>query len=172
MADDHGMEPASAEATAAPSPRQMQIVDFAGLVADMNLFLTRLAALPPFTDSQIGVADWLVLNAMTRRQPTIPQLAKTLGIAAPRVKSIVDRLKTRNLVVGQASESASEVFVLAPDGQAGLDSMNAELQILFDAAADKFPQGVAGRDKSFFGVAKQLKFLLRMVALPSPEDAA
>ncbi len=165
MSEENTPEPAITEPAAPPAPKEMQIADVAALVADMNLFLSRLGSLTPFTDSQVAVADWLVLNTLTRRQPTIPQLAKMLGIAQPRIKTIVDKLKSRGLVAGQASE----MIALAPDGQTRLDGMNVELQTLLDEGPDKFPQGLAGRNKSFFAVTKNLKFLLRMVAPPTAE---
>jgi DNA-binding MarR family transcriptional regulator len=171
MTEEYTIEPGVPEAAALPVPKEMQIADVVALVAEMNLFLSRLANMTPFKDSQITVADWLVLNLLIKRQPTIPRLAKMLGIAPPRVKSIVDKLKSSGLVVGQTSESESETIALAPDGQARLDGINAELRTLFDGTPNKFSQGLAGRDKSFFAVAKNLKYLLRMVAPPATEAA-
>ena len=87
------------------------------------------------------------------------------------LRAIVDKLKSRGLIVGQTSESGSKAITLSPDGQAQLDSLNAELRRLFDERPEKFSQGLAGRDKSFFAIAKNMKFLLRMVAPPATETA-
>jgi DNA-binding MarR family transcriptional regulator len=171
MSEENSNESAASETAAPPAPKEMQIADVAALVAEMNLFLSRLANLAPFTNSQIAVADWLVLTVLAKRRPSIPQLTKLLGIAPLRVRSIVDKLKSRGLIVGQTSESGSKAITLSPDGQAQLDSLNAELRRLFDERPEKFSQGLAGRDKSFFAIAKNMKFLLRMVAPPATETA-
>jgi DNA-binding MarR family transcriptional regulator len=161
------------EATIARPVKQFEIVGVAALVAEMNRFLTRFATLPPFGDARIGVADWLVLIALSQHQPTIKQLSKSLGLARHRIQVIVDKLKARNFIINESSQSASkaEVIVLTAEGRQTLEGMNSALQGVFDATADKFDSGIIGRDKSFFTVSKHLKFLSRMVILPVSFEA-
>ena len=157
---------ASADTGTAAPPRELKLEDVAGVVADMNRFLTRLGSLPPFADSKLALAEWLVLLAVKETDNfPVKQLSKKFGIVQQRVNQIVDRLKGSELVSvsGSAENPKLEVVSLTESGRTRLEAMNATLFAIL-------VKGLGTSERSLFAVERNLKPLLRMVAQPKAEE--
>jgi DNA-binding MarR family transcriptional regulator len=154
------------DGAAATAPREPKIEDIAGVVADMNRFLSRLAGLPPFTEAKLALAEWLVLIAVSQTNGMpVKQLSKMFGIVQLRVNQLVDRLKSGDLVAVTRSEENPrlEIISLTDMGKERLNTVNASLHSILMV-------GLGNNQRSLFAVERNLKPLLRVVTPPKPVE--
>jgi len=146
---------------AAPNqPAQAGIVveDFAELVTDMSRLLTKLANAPLFKSAQIGLAEWVALSALEKKDGiSNKQLAKHLGVTGQRANQITTSLSAAGLInISQSQEdSRKNVILIADSGRKKLEHVNTQLIPLLVAA-------INGREQLLKRVRKNIRILGRV----------
>jgi DNA-binding MarR family transcriptional regulator len=144
--------------------KEIKIEDLIAMVGNMNRFLALLGNVKAFSDTGLGMAEWLVLGTVSSRpRATSKSLSRSLGIAPQRANQIVGRLKERELLSQEDQED--NALSLSENGTAVLLQLNTGLQSVLIA-------GLSGKERSFFSVGKHLKHLIQIVASAGSADEA
>jgi DNA-binding MarR family transcriptional regulator len=132
---------------------------FAEIASMMSRFLSRLSEFAPFRESNVGIADWSVLNALSKVESgSNKQLVRDLGITKQRVNQICDALKTAGYISVTAAEGDARkgVIVLTAAGRTELEAVNEKLTPLLMT-------GLAGKERTLTMARKSLKALMHFV---------
>lgn len=141
-----------------PVQSGVAVGDFAELVTDMSRLLTRLANAPLFKSAQIGLAEWVALSALEKKDGiSNKQLAKHLGVTGQRANQITTSLSAAGLIsVSQSREdSRKNVILIADSGRKKLEHVNAQLTPLLAAALN-------GREQLLKRARRNIKVLARV----------
>jgi DNA-binding MarR family transcriptional regulator len=133
---------------------------FAEIASTMSRFLSRLSEFAPFRESNVGIAEWSVLNALSKVESgSNKQLVRDLGITKQRVNQLCDALKMAGYISVTAAESDARkgVIVLTPAGRSELEAVNAKLTPLLT-------DGLAGKERTLTMARKSLKALMHLVS--------
>ena len=70
-------------------PAEIDVENFSNLVASMSRLLTSLARLKPFSDADVGLAEWLALTTLAREDGISNKaLGRSLGVSGQRANQI------------------------------------------------------------------------------------
>jgi DNA-binding MarR family transcriptional regulator len=141
---------------------------FAEIASMMSRFLSRLSEFAPFRESNVGIAEWSVLNALSKVESgSNKQLVRDLGITKQRVNQICDALKTAGYisVTAAAGDARKGVIVLTAAGRAELEAVNEKLTPLL-------MNGLAGKERTLTMARKSLKALMHFVNEERVKDEA
>jgi DNA-binding MarR family transcriptional regulator len=141
---------------------------FAEIASMMSRFLSRLSEFSPFRESNVGIAEWSVLNALSKVESgSNKQLVRDLGITKQRVNQICDALKTAGYisVTAAAGDARKGVIVLTAAGRAELEAVNEKL-------APLLMNGLAGKERTLTMARKSLKALMHLVNEERGKDEA
>jgi DNA-binding MarR family transcriptional regulator len=133
---------------------------FAEIASTMSRFLSRLSEFAPFRESNVGIAEWSVLNALSKVESgSNKQLVRDLGITKQRVNQLCDALKMAGYISVTAAESDARkgVIVLTTAGRSELEAVNAKLTPLLT-------DGLAGKERTLTMARKSLKALMHLVS--------
>ena len=133
---------------------------FAEIASTMSRFLSRLSEFAPFRESNVGIAEWSVLNALSKVESgSNKQLVRDLGITKQRVNQLCDALKLAGYISVTAAESDARkgVIVLTQAGRSELEAVNAKLTPLLT-------NGLAGKERTLTMAKKSLKALMHLVS--------
>ena len=127
-------------------PAEIKVEDLATLVAAISRFLTRLAKLPAFEDSGLGLAEWSALSIIAQNDGmNSRQLANALGVSAQRINQIADSLKASAFItLSPDSEDARKKNIgITAAGSSSLKELNAKLLPILSSALGKRPGTLA-----------------------------
>jgi len=137
--------------------KETRVEHIAVLIADMNRFLSNFGQNPAFKDAKISLAEWLVLTMVAQKVADNPKdLTKTLGLAPPRLKQILELLTGAGLVE-ISGDSLQGTVAISEQGQRTIETMSAALQPRID-------ESFRGRERSIIAFERGLKVLLRVAA--------
>jgi DNA-binding MarR family transcriptional regulator len=143
----------------AKAPAEINVEDFAGLVANMSRLLTGLARIKPFSDADLGLAEWVTLSMLAQKDGVSnKQLGRNLGVTGQRVNQISASLTKAGLIaVSQSAEDnrANEIKITAT-GKARIDAVNSQLKPLLSVA-------LKGREGAVGSAGKQLRHVMRLL---------
>lgn len=147
------------ENTEVKAPAEIKVDDFAGLVANMSRLLTGLARIKPFSDADLGLAEWVTLSMLAQKDGVSnKQLGRSLGVTGQRVNQISASLTKAGLIaVTQSAEDnrANEIKITA-SGKARIDAVNSQLNPLLAVA-------LKGKEGAIAGAGKQLRHVMRIL---------
>jgi DNA-binding MarR family transcriptional regulator len=156
----------TAEADAKP-PAEINVDDFAGLIANMSRLLTGLARIKPFSDANLGLAEWVALSMLAQKDGVSNKhLGRSLGVTGQRVNQICASLtKSELITVGQsADDSRANEIKITSLGRAQIDRVNSQLQPMLATV-------LKGRERALVSIAKQMRHVMRLVKAGKEEGA-
>jgi DNA-binding MarR family transcriptional regulator len=145
----------------------LSVQTFAELVGNASRLLTGFAALEPFKEANIGLAEWTALTLIAQSEDmNSRQVAKSLGVSAQRVNQLAESLKTAGLIsVSQSSEDSRKKGIkITEAGRKELDELNEKLQPIL-------VEPMKARPKSVTRVVRGLKRVARHVAPQAAKGA-
>ena len=148
---------------------ESKVQDLVSLVAALNRFLMRLAAMPAFQEAGLGLAEWSVLSVIAEKEGmNNRQLANLLGVSPQRINQITESLKIAMLIAitSSADDARKKIIAITPAGVARLRELNEKLQPRIIAVLGKRP-GFLGRINALIN-----KTLMRIVVVPKQGQLA
>lgn len=112
------------------TPVVLTVDVFAQLIGSASRLLTGVAALAPFKEGKLGLAEWIALSLISQNENmTNRQIATSLGVTAQRVNQLTESLSAAQLIsITQASDdSRKKVIRITPLGRNELSALNAKL---------------------------------------------
>lgn len=139
---------------------------FAELVTGMSRFLSKLATYAPFEESNVGLAEWSLMNRLAESTGSNRGLTKELGVSKQRVTQLTDSLKAAGLItMAQVEGDARQNSITLTDaGKEQLQAINGKLTpLLIEAFGEKA--------KVMHSATKSMKVLTRVVTAPKTPKA-
>lgn len=133
-------------------------------IASVSRFLLQLSLLPSFQDAELGLAEWLLLAALSQNGAmSNNQLSKKLGLATRRTGHIVDALKAQGLIQPASSDKdeRKNLVGISEAGTARLRAVTEGLSGLFGA----------GQEKDLMGLQRAAARLGRLITPPRAANA-
>lgn len=145
----------------------INVEDFSSLIANMSRLLSGLGRIKPFSEADIGLAEWVALTLLGNKDGVSNKvLGRNLGVSGQRANQISTSLaKAGLIVVKQSAEDnrANEIKITAA-GRSKIESVNSQLlPLLADA--------LKGKEKTLANASKQLRLLSRIVRVDKPDEA-
>jgi len=156
-----------ADAGAGKVSVEVNVEEFATLVANMSRLLSGFGGLEPLRQAGLSLGEWVALATLARADEgaTNKVLGRNLGVAPQRAGEISSSLLRGGLVsIGPSTGKRDQVSLvkLSAAGKAKLDEVNAGLGPILS-------QALKGR--SLLGAKKQMKSLGRLLRMETPEKA-
>jgi len=148
---------------------EMNVKHLVMLVAGISRFLTRLSAIPPFQEANLGLTEWVSLSIIAERSGlTNGQLANILGVSAQRINQITDSLSAMALISikGSVEDARRKIISIRPEGTVRLRELNVKLKPIITVALSKRPLALS-RASSLFN-----NILMRIATSAQPPRVA
>ena len=143
----------------AKAPAEINVDDFAVLIANMSRLLTGLARITPFSEANMGLAEWVALSMLAQKDGVSnKQLGRNLGVTSQRVNQICTSLAKAQLVtVGQsADDNRANEIKITPLGKTQIEGVNSKLKPLLETV-------LKGRERTLVSVSKQMRHVMRLL---------
>lgn len=158
----------STENVAAKPPAEINVEDFARLIATMSRLLSGLGRIQPFSEAGVGLAEWVALIALAQKDGVNNKtLGRNLGVTGQRANQISTSLAQGGYITvnNSASDSRENEIKITNTGKAKIDSINSQLKPLLATTLE-------GRERSLASVSKQMRSIARILQIAQPEKAA
>jgi DNA-binding MarR family transcriptional regulator len=149
-------------------PAEINIDDFAGIIANMSRLLTGLARIKPFSDANLGLAEWVTLSMLAQKDGVSNKhLGRNLGVTAQRVNQICASLAKAGLItVGQsADDSRANEIKITSLGKSQIEAVNSQLKPLLATV-------LKGRERTLVSIAKQMRHVMRLLKVGKLDEEA
>lgn len=156
---------ATTEAVDTKPPAEINVEDFLNLIAGMSRLLTGLGRLQPFSDADLGLAEWVALTALADKDGVNNKgLARSLGVTGQRANQVSKSLAGGGLItVGQsADDNRANEIKITETGKAKIDQVNAQLKPLLAGA-------LQGKERSIASASKQIRIIMRILHAAKPD---
>jgi DNA-binding MarR family transcriptional regulator len=150
---------ATAEVAKTKTPVEINVADFSSLITGMSRLLSGLAAIGPFKEASLGLAEWVALTVLAEGDGVSnKQLARRLGVTGQRANQLGASLSKAGLIsiAQSAQDSRTNDIKITDSGKAQLDTVNSQLKPLLASALNN-------NGRSLLTAAKQMRLLMRIV---------
>lgn len=155
----------STENAGAKPLAEISIEDFSSLIATMSRLLVGLGRIPPFSEADIGLAEWVALITLGQKDGVSNKvLGRNLGVTGQRANQISASLARGGYIVvnNSANDNRENEIKITDAGRAKIDMINSQLKPLLATALE-------GRERSLASVSKQMRFVARILQTANPE---
>jgi MarR family transcriptional regulator for hemolysin len=147
-------------------PAEIDVENFSSLVANMSRLLTGLARLKPFSDADMGVADWVGLTNLAREDGVSNKaFGRSLGVSGQRANQICTSLSSAGMitVTQSAVDNRANEIKITEAGRAKVTALNAQLKLLLAEA-------LKGKERSVAGAHKHVKLISHVVGRAEKQE--
>lgn len=148
----------------AKAPAKINAADLSVLIANMSRLLVGLGSIPPFKNSNLGLAEWVGLSVLADKDSVSnKQLARVLGVTGQRANQITTSLSKAGLIsVAQSREDNRRNDIKITDaGKSRFNSINTELESLLSVA-------LKNKERSLLSAGKHVRLMMRIVNASTP----
>jgi DNA-binding MarR family transcriptional regulator len=150
---------ATAEVVKGKTPVEINVADFSSLITGMSRLLSGLAAISPFKEASLGLAEWVALTVLAEGDGVSNKLlARRLGVTGQRANQLGASLSKAGLIsIGQsAQDNRTNDIKITESGKAQLNSINSQLKPLLASALNN-------NGRSLVAAGKQMRLMMRIV---------
>lgn len=156
------------EGAESKSRAEISVEEFSALVASMSRLLTGLGRIQPFSEAELGLAEWVALTTLAQRDGVSNKmLGRKLGVTGQRVNQISASLTRGGYIeIRQSAEDnrANEITI-TDAGKAKVHAVNSQLKPMLAEA-------LQGRERTLASASKHMKYLTRMLHAGNLDQAA
>lgn len=149
---------------------EISVEDFSALIASMSRLLTGLGRIRPFSEAELGLAEWVALTTLAQRDGVSNKvLGRKLGVTGQRVNQISASLARGGFidVKQSAQDNRANEIRITDAGKAKVRAVNSQLKPMLSEA-------LQGRERSLSSASKNMKYLTRLLNLgksDKPDEA-